>query len=174
MKPKGESTALRLQTQLKVFVLLLALSVTDCKRGSITGAAQPSGNTPALPSSQPGNNPSTKPLLSGIYTITEVEHDRIVDMIRPEDTTTITFMPDGSFTRVSMRGGKRDHTDSGSYEFDGHNLTLKTILRDNRVVQNPVDRIYTASLSADGDELRLVGKDGKVAVLRRMKGLEEQ
>jgi hypothetical protein len=114
--------------------------------------------------------PPSASISPGTYMITEIEHDGQVTMINPDDSVSISFFADGSYTRSSRRKGRIVHSDSGSYKIEGNQLILVKLMSGTKLKpeQPPEDR-YELKVSADGQELRLSGKGGKVAVFRRTK-----
>jgi hypothetical protein len=109
-------------------------------------------------------------VLQGTYAISEVQHDGLVEMISPENTTEITFIPPATFSRISKKNGKVNHTDSGEYNIFGTNgLILKIMMSKQRIQTNPVVKRHPFTLSSDGNEFRLTSEKGKVAVFRRIK-----
>src|ERR1041384_3605742 len=101
-------------------ICLLAL-ITACHKQS-GASSQPNGSLPgnsnnAVTKSK-DDSVSSKPtttdssagsrigVLQGTYTISEVQHDGIVEMISPDNSTEITFKQPGSFSRQSKIGGK--------------------------------------------------------------------
>ena len=120
-------------------------------------------DTPGLPPKKPGAVP-----LMGLYTISEVHDKGVITMIPHQVATQITFIPDGTFSRVSKNQGKVNFKDSGQFVIEGQDqLILKIVMSQGKIQQTPVEKRHTFTLSADGTELRMTGKDGKLAVFRR-------
>src|SRR5689334_21295342 len=109
-----------------VGICLLAL-ITACHKQSGV-SSQPSTSMPGNSNNavtKSKDDSSSKPtttdpvagsrigVLQGTYTISEVQHDGIVEMISPENSTEITFKQPSSFSRQSKISGKVTHTDSG-------------------------------------------------------------
>lgn len=107
-------------------------------------------------------------LLQGTYAIAEVHHEGIVDMIKAETTTEITFKPPASFSRLSKREGKVYHTDSGQYAIEGDNLILQIVLSNKQIQQPPVKKSHKFSISPDGNEFKLTSDKNNTAVFRRI------
>jgi hypothetical protein len=119
--------------------------------------------TPGLPPKKPGAAP-----LMGTFTISEVHDKGVVTMIPHQVATQITFIPDGTFSRVSKKQGKVNFKDSGQFVIEGQDqLILKIVMSDGKIQQTPVEKRHTFTLSEDGTELKMTGKDGKLAVFRR-------
>ena len=110
-------------------------------------------------------------VLQGTYTISEVQHDGIVEMISPDNSTDITFKQPSSFSRQSKIGGKVTHTDSGQFQIVGDNLILKIVMSKNQLQVKPVEKRFAYTLSVNGDELKLSTDKNKTAVFRRTKSL---
>jgi hypothetical protein len=117
-----------------------------------------------LPSKKPGATGK----LVGSYTISEVHEKGVVTMIPHQVATQMTFIPDGTFSRVSKARGKVNFKDSGQFVIEGQDqLILKIVMSAGKIQQTPVEKRHTFSLSEDGNELKLTAKDGKVAIFRR-------
>jgi hypothetical protein len=125
----------------------------------VKAAAEAKQPEPLRPPAQP----------EGVYAITEVEHDGVVDMVNEANTASITFFPSGNYTRTSKRNGRVDHTDSGTFRIEPpDSLTLSITMSGSKIQVPPVEKHHAFSLSGDGSELRLISDDGKVAVFRRL------
>ena len=121
-------------------------------------------DTPGLPAKKPG----VFGKLVGTYTINEVRQKDVVTMIPPQVATQITFIPDGTFSRISKAGGKANFKDSGQFVIEGQDqLILKIVMSGGKIQQPAVEKRHTFALSEDGTELRMTAKDGKVAIFRR-------
>ena len=138
-------------------ICLLTL-ITACHKQS-GGSSQPStslpGNSNNAVTKSKDDSSSSKPtttdagegsriaVLQGTYKISEVQHDGIVEMISPENSTEITFKQPSSFSRQSKISGKVTHTDSGQFQ----RLLLATIVMAlmvvtiNRLVWRPLYRL---------------------------------
>lgn len=93
-------------------------------------------------------------------------------MISGGNSTEFSFRPDGTYARVSRLGGKVDHSDSGEFRIeDGKQLVLRIRVWKKKFQTPTVEKKHDISLSPDGTELRMTGKDGKVAVFRRTRVL---
>jgi hypothetical protein len=167
-----------------IAIFMLSSAFCGCGRSaSSTGGAASSapvsgaspGGSPA-PAQRPGppeaisaKGPATAPvLLSGVYTITEVEDKGVVKMWPPDNKIEFTFSPDGTYARKAMIRGRVDHTDTGQYRVEGGNKLILSIVSSDNKVQNPAKEIrHTLALSADGDSLKLTAKDGKAATFRK-------
>ncbi len=107
-------------------------------------------------------------VLIGVYTMSEVQHAGKVTMVPPAYAVTFVFQADGSFTRMSKRKGKVDHTDGGDFQIAGKDaLILNVTLSEKDPVSNPKPRTYKFTLSKDARELGLLGSDGKLAIFRK-------
>ncbi|HWP42087.1 MAG TPA: hypothetical protein VNO14_02540, partial [Blastocatellia bacterium] len=112
------------------------------------------------------------PRLSGDYILSEVQHEGQIVMISSENSTEISFRPDGTYARVSRMNGRVDHTDSGEFRIEGGNQLVLRIQMWKKEFQLPaVEKKHSFTLSADGAELRMAGSDGKIGVFRRTRTL---
>ena len=110
---------------------------------------------------------SPRPTLSGVYTISEVDDNGKASMVSQDNQITIVF-EGHSFTRVVKEGGKVAHTDGGDYRLEGTDqLVLSTTVSDKQPLLTPAEKTHKFELSPDGEELKLWGTAGKVAVFRR-------
>lgn len=153
-------------------------AATNTSAAAPSPATTPPSSAPPTPTTPQGNpiGPDIVPqaILRGTYAISEVQQDGVVEMVSPENTTEITFKPPATFSRVSKRGGKIDHSDSGEYDIFGNNsLILKIMMSRQRPQIRPVVKRHTFSLSADGKEFRLTSEKGRIAVFRRIRELPE-
>ena len=142
-------------------------SSTNTNRADNSNAGMAGQKTGGAPGEKPKDSKSG--LLEGTYAITEVQHDGIIEMITPENTTMISFQQPASFSRVAKSKGKVSHTDSGQFSIAGSSLTLRIMLSQDKIQINPVEKRFSFSLSADGEELKLTSDKNKTAVFRKMK-----
>jgi hypothetical protein len=171
-----------------VIVFFLAiLFVTSCK-GTSPGtraapettpgnanASAPQPNQPNAPS-KPGDAGPAKeatgpPRLEGTYVMSEVQ-DGGVSTIISEMRTVINFAADGNYRRGSSKKGKLYHTDSGQYRVENGDKLVLTIQVSKKGMEQklhspPLQKAHKFTLSANGDELRLISSDGKVALFQR-------
>ena len=177
---------MRRQYSILLFLVSIALLSAGCDKAAgtsttnsneaATQAGPGAGPSPSIMSSEP------PAILSGTYTVSEVQDGGIVTMISPENSTSIKFTPSeessqmmGLFSRRSKSSGKTDHIDSGQFLAEGTDqLTLNIMTSKGQVVKEPVKKKYKYTLSPDSEELRLTTEDGKVAIFRRTKKLDEQ
>ena len=124
---------------------------------------------PAPPPETPGSSePKPPPVLLGTYSIIEVHHKGLINMISADNTTEIVFTPDGKFSRVSKKGGKIDHTDSGDFRVEGQDQLVLVIHESKQQTQYPpVVRRHKIEVSPDGTELRMMSKQGLTAMFRK-------
>jgi hypothetical protein len=126
------------------------------------GNPAPSAETAASVGEKP------PPTLLGTYSIIEVHHKGMVDMISAENTTQITFTADGKFSRLSKKGGQVDHTDSGDFRVEGQDQLVLVIHESKQRIQEPpVVRKHRIEVSKDGTELRMVSRGGMTAMFRK-------
>jgi hypothetical protein len=130
---------------------------------------RPMPGSPAPPPETPGSGEAKPPpSLLGTYSIIEVHHKGLIDMISAENTTQISFTPDGRFSRISKKAGKVDHTDSGDFRVEGQDQLVLVIRESKQRIQDPpVVRRHKIELSADGTELRMASSKGMTAMFRK-------
>ena len=147
-----------------------------CKKSDKKALSAPPAQTAAaeaneaVPSKTSGSSTSdiAPTVLIGIYTMSEIQHSGKVTMIPPGYAVIFVFQPDGSFTRMTKRKGKVEHTDGGDFQIAGKDdLILSVTLSEKNPVTNPKPRVYKFTLSKDGRELSLLGTDGKLAIFRK-------
>lgn len=126
-------------------------------------------DNPAPPPETPGpGEPKAPPVLLGSYSIVEVHHKGMIDMISADNTTEINFTPEGTFSRVSKKAGKIDHTDSGDFRVEGQDQLVLLIRMSKQQMQDPpVVRRHKIEVSQDGTELRMMSKQGLTAMFRK-------
>jgi hypothetical protein len=174
-----------------VLVLVCGLMFSACsKPGAVDPkAASPADSKPSSPPASGSDNkaatqeqgpvvkdslglPVQKPggpgKLLGSYTIAEVHEKGVVTMIPHQISTQFTFLPDGTYSRTSKARDKANFKDSGQFAIEGEDqLVLKIVMWRGKIQQPPVVKRHKFSLSEDGMELKMIAKDGKVAVFRR-------
>ena len=147
----------------------------DTNNGAAPGSSPSSGVTvrqmpgsPAPPETPGSTEQKPPPVLQGAYSIVEVHHKGVIDMISADNTTRIEFTPDGKFSRMSKKGGKIDHTDSGDFRVEGQDQLVLVIHQSKQQIQEPpVVRRHKIQVSADGTELRMMSKQGMTAMFRK-------
>ena len=116
----------------------------------------------------PVQTPGGPGKLLGSYTIAEVHEKGVVTMIPHQIATQITFLPDGTFSRTSKARDKENFKDSGQFVIEGQDqLILKIVMSRGQIQKTAVEKRHKFSLSEDGTELKMIAKDGKIAVFRR-------
>ena len=126
------------------------------------------GSPAPPPETQASNETKPPPVLLGKYAIIEVHHKGLINMISAENTTEINFTPDGKFSRVSKKGGKVDHSDSGDFRVEGQDQLVLLIHESKQQIQDPpVVRRHKIQVSPDGTELRMMSKQGLTAMFRK-------
>jgi hypothetical protein len=172
-----------------IFCMVIGICTQGCRgegESAQSGATPPAnsnaaGGQTAAPNanSQPqarGNNPAASlgvptASLQGTYTLSEVEHPGGNRVISEANATEIAFKADGTFARVSKKDGVVDHEDSGRYYVERFDrIVLKIMESKKRVQDPPVEKRHTFQLSPDGEELKMLGSDGKIGVFRRTRG----
>ena len=160
--------------------LLLSLAFVAVAAACNGASPQVAGNNSGQPSASPSSNsnssaatptPSPTPVveaLPGTYTLSEVHDKGIVTIISTENRTEFSFFKDGRYARMSMVGGRTDHTDGGKFRIDGQDQLVLSIEISNKSIQMPPkEKRHRFSLSPDASEMRLTAADGKVAVFKK-------
>jgi hypothetical protein len=170
-----------------ILLLLLAIGTGACKNAATSTNNQanpaqstaPNSNAPNNPPAANDNAPTAKSpaapgantlsKLFGTYAMSEVHSGGVVNMIS-QIRTQITFLADGTYSRISMRKGNVYHSDAGDFRVEGDDQLVLVIKFAKQKVHNPpLERRHSFSLSRDGEELRMTSDDGKVAVFRKIK-----
>jgi len=173
----------------KIVILAASLSLifVGCKGGSSTRAEVASeskttgplaGSSPAGGASQqsaPEPGPTPRQVLLGVYSISEVDYKvknrNAVDMIPPNfREIQISFREDGQFMRVSWKDGLVTLSETGTFKVEAPDkLVLTPAVVNKKDVTDGRKTSYRFALSDEGEELRLWGARGNVAVFRRTK-----
>jgi hypothetical protein len=160
-------------------LLIVGLAMSGCKARSSSQAEVNRGSKPAeIPAvSEPGNGAATgqrssQQALLGVYTISEVDHQidkkDAVDMIPSTSEIQFTFGSDGSFMRVARKKGLVALTETGNFRIDlPDQLVLSPLIVNKKPVTDGRQTSYKFTVSSDGDELRLWGPRGNVAIFHR-------
>lgn len=180
-----------------ILLLLLAIGLVGCRNAGTstnnqtssannqTNAAQQTpSNSNAADDKQPTNssaatqspsgtsavgNANDVAKLFGTYAMSEVHSGGVVNMIS-QMKTQITFLSDGTYSRISMRHGNVYHADAGNFRVEGNDQLVLLIKFARQKVNNPpLERRHSFTLSRDGEELKMTSADGKVAVFRKIK-----
>ncbi|MFP5263705.1 MAG: hypothetical protein ACLGJB_17630 [Blastocatellia bacterium] len=175
--------------RISVLLLLLASWTGACKNAATSTNNQASpGPPPAANSNAPNDQPpannntaaekssgapapaaSNPSKLFGTYAMSEVHSGGVVNMIS-QMKTQITFLADGTYSRISMRKGNVYHSDAGNFRVEGNDQLVLLIKFAKQKVHNPpLERRHSFTLSRDGEELTMTSDDGKVAVFRKIK-----
>ena len=114
---------------------------------------------------------NSSPQLLGSYEMREIRDKGIVTMVS-QIKTVINFSPEGTYSRVSERGGRRYHSDSGQFRIEKPDKLVLSIqvIRERslpKIKNPPLQKTHVFSLSPDGDELKLTSEKG-TAVFRRV------
>lgn len=176
----------------------LVLALAGCRNGSSPQASvtQGSGSVPtaASPSASHGSTaadqgqgsgmgggrsdslvgPASQREPQGVYSISEVDHrvdnKNVVDMIPAHREIQISFRPDGSFMRISWRQGLVALTETGTFRVEPPDqLVLSPTKVNEKNITDGRNTRYKFTLSDDGDELKLWGARGNIAVFHRIK-----
>jgi hypothetical protein len=173
-----------------ILFFLLAIGLVACKNAATstnnqTSAAQaspassnaahdqPRTNVNAATGSASGtsatDNANDVAKLFGTYAMSEVHSAGVVNMIS-QLKTQITFLSDGTYSRISMRNGNVYHSDAGRFRVEGNDQLVLLIKFARQKINNPpLERRHSFTLSRDGEELKMTSADGKVAVFRKIK-----
>jgi hypothetical protein len=154
-----------------------AISCQACDKRASESALRDSGASKAVasPSATDGSS-STAPAVAakppvqqlvGMYLISEVDENGKAAMVNPKNGITLFFQA-GGFTRITKENGKVAHTDGGTYRIEGTDqLVLVSNVSDKQPLLTPSEKTHKFELSSDGDELKLWGTGGRVAIFRR-------
>jgi hypothetical protein len=151
---------------------LLAISLflcSACKDARNQPVQEGPVSTPKAVEARP-QPPATPQYLEGLYVISEVQEkgdSGKVLMVPTGSDISFAFMQDGTFSRSTKRQGKAFHKDGGNYALQGNQLTLTATISEKEILPEPKQKIYTFTLSPDGEELKLTAESGKTAVFRR-------
>lgn len=189
MKPRRREEMKRIY-RISALIFLLAAANGACKNAATStnnqaSPAQPPASNSNAPNDQPSANnnaaadksssaadaPGTSDLskLFGTYAMSEVHSGGVVNMIS-QLKTQITFLADGTYSRISMRKGNVYHSDAGDFRVEGNDhLVLLIKFAKQKVYNPPLERRHSFSLSRDGEELKMTSDDGKVAVFRKVR-----
>ncbi|MFY9607583.1 MAG: hypothetical protein WAU45_03075 [Blastocatellia bacterium] len=171
------------QYSLVVFLFVATLAVVSCNRTSQATKAKPgtpenaNSAAPQAGTAQTGASPKmgeatpAAPKLAGAYVMSEVHEKGVVNIIS-ELKSVIYFGADGTYSRSSSKKGTVYHTDSGEYRIEGEDNLVLTIRMsktgmDSKFHGTPIKKTHKFKLSSNGEELRMISDDGKVALFRR-------
>lgn len=176
------------QINLAVLLFVATFSVVSCDKTSSATNAKPgtpenanaaapqneqarAGESSKPAEAPPATTPAAAPQLAGAYEMSEV-HDKGVVNLMSEMKTVIKFAGDGTYIRAASKKGKIYHTDSGTYRIDGSDKLVLTIQMsqggmERKIHNKPISKTHKFTLSSNGEELRLISDDGKVALFRR-------
>jgi len=153
---------------------LLLLALPGCK-----GARGTSAQTAQATTSPAGSAASSRPLgapkLSGVYLITEIEHDGRVDVRGTANTAIqLTFFPSGQFSRIVQPDVKTSHLYQGDFRVEADEVVFITNIVDKKPQTSAVEKRQPFKLSDDGTELKLGDGNNRWAVFRRVKELDTE
>ena len=174
-----------------MIIALLIVPLAGCNKGAATSNsdAKPatSNSNPAAsgaPASQDNSNASgAKPAdnnaasnepadptkMLGTYQMVKVEKAGVVNMLS-QAKSEITFIPDGTYSRLSKVSGKVIHDDHGQYRIEGGEYLVLTIQISKKNIHNPpLEKRHKISLSRDGEELKMISENGDIAVFHKIK-----
>jgi hypothetical protein len=167
------------RTLITVAALLGAATIScqACDKRTPDGGLGASGTSKAVTSPSPTDgSSSTAPAatpkppvheLVGMYVISEVDDNGKASMVNPNNGITL-FFEAGGFTRITKENGKVAHTDGGNYRIEGTDqLVLVSNVSDKQPLITPSEKTHKFELSSDGDELKLWGTGGRIAIFRR-------
>jgi len=172
-------------------IALLIVPLAGCNKGAATSNsdAKPvtSNSNPAAsgtPASQDNSNASgAKPAdnnaasnepadptkMLGTYQMVQVQKGGVVNMLS-QAKSEITFIPDGTYSRLSKVSGKVIHDDHGQYRIEGGEYLVLTIQISKKNIHNPpLEKRHKISLSRDGEELKMISENGDIAVFHKIK-----
>src|SRR5262249_10743343 len=150
---------------------------TGVARPAETAVASPAATlgAPATGQGAAAKAPASQLAPFGVYTISEVDHmvgnQNAADMIPSHREIQFTFGSDGGYKRVSKRKGKIVLTETGTFRVDEPDqLVIIPAKQNTEAVTDGRKTSYKFTLSRDGDELKLWGPRGNVAVFHKTQG----
>lgn len=178
---------MKIMYRTSALILLLVIWLAGCKNAatSTSNKAKPVQSAPSnlnRANDQPAANGNSSTEVSkatasvdannasklfGTYTMSEVHSGGVVNMIS-QMKTELTFLSDGTYSRISKRNGKVYHSDAGEYRIEGNDRLVLLIKFAKQTIHDPpLERKHSFTLSRDGEELKMTSEDGKVAVFRK-------
>ncbi len=171
-----------------LIIALLILPLAGCKKGAATlnsdekpAASNSNSQTSAAtsPSQANSNASGAKPVESnepadpakmlGTYQMVQVQKAGVVNMLS-QAKSEITFIPDGSYSRLSKLKDRVIHDDHGQYRIEGGQYLVLTIQISKKNIHNPpLEKRHKISLSSDGEELKMISENGDIAVFHKIK-----
>lgn len=174
-----------------LIIALLIVPLAGCNKGAATSnsdakpaASNSNGATdPATPSNSSAqansnasgakpaesNEPADPTKMLGTYQMVQVQKAGVVNMLS-EARSEITFIPDGTYSRLSKVKDKVIHDDHGQYRIEGGQYLVLTIQISKKNIHNPpLEKRHKISLSSDGEELKMISDNGDTAVFHKIR-----
>ena len=178
-----------------LIIALLIVPLAGCNKGAATSNsdAKPaasnsnSGTSPATSGSPASNSsaqansnasgaklaesnePADPSKMFGTYQMVQVQKAGVVNMLT-EAKSEITFIPDGTYSRLSKLKDKVIHDDHGQYRIENGQYLVLTIQISKKNIHNPpLEKRHKISLSSDGEELKMISENGDIAVFHKIR-----
>jgi len=98
----------------------------------------------------------------------QVQKAGVVNMLT-EARSEITFIPDGTYSRLSKLKDRVIHDDHGQYRIENGQYLVLTIQISKKNIHNPpLEKRHKISLSSDGEELKMISENGDIAVFHKI------
>ncbi len=144
-----------------------AASGSPASSASAQANSNASGAKPA--DNAASNEPADPAKLLGTYQMIQVQKGGVVNMLS-QAKSEITFIPDGTYSRLSKVSGKVIHDDHGQYRIeDGQYLVLTIQISKKNIHNPPLEKRHKISLSSDGEELKMISENGDIAVFHKIR-----
>lgn len=156
-----------------------AVSNSSSGTGSPASGSPDSGSSAQANSNASGAKPADNSAASneqvdpakilGTYQMVQVQKAGVVNMLSHAKSI-MTFIPDGTYSRVSKVQDKVIHDDQGQYRIeDGQYLVLTIMVSKKNIHNPPLEKRHKISLSLDGEELKMISENGDIAVFHKIK-----
>jgi len=163
---------MKIKCMLVPAMALPLLALAGCKSGGTSAQTAQATSSPA--GSAASSRPVVAPKPSGIYLITEIEHDGRVDVRGTANTAIqLAFFPSGQFSRIVQPDVKTSHLYQGDFRVEGDELVFITNIVDKKPQTSVIEKRQPFKLSEDGTELKLGDGKDRWAVFRRTKEVGE-
>ncbi|MGA9771431.1 MAG: hypothetical protein WBV94_20530 [Blastocatellia bacterium] len=132
-------------------------------------SAQANGNASTAVNSAASGEPADPAKLLGTYQMVQVQKAGVVNMLS-QARSEITFLPEGTYSRLSKVNDKVIHDDQGQFRIEGGEYLVLTIQVSKKNIHNPpLEKRHKISLSRDGEELKMISENGDIAVFHKIR-----
>jgi hypothetical protein len=143
-------------------------SGTNSATSGSSASAQANSNA-SSDNSATSNEPADPAKMLGTYQMVQVQKAGVVNMLS-QARSEITFIPDGTYSRLSKVKDKVIHDDHGQYRIEGGQYLVLTIQISKKTIHNPpLEKRHKISLSSDGEELKMISENGDIAVFHKIR-----